>query len=200
MRVIGLTGQTGAGKTTVCEAFARAGLDIINCDELARLVVRAGTPCLKELAAHFGGRVILPDGELDRRLLGGIVFGSAAELDFLNKTIFPYIKAELYARMKLMETGNSKLVVLDAPTLFESGADSLCDEIISVTAPEEKRRARIMERDGLTAAEAQARIASQNSDSFYAARSRHVIRNDGTPAELTAKAARLADDLSAASC
>ncbi|MEG0115220.1 MAG: dephospho-CoA kinase [Hydrogenoanaerobacterium sp.] len=195
MRVIGLTGQTGAGKTTVSSVFKESGFEVINCDLLARQVVQAGKPCLKKLAAHFGGSIVLPNGELDRKLLGGIVFANDEKLALLNKIIFPYINAELNSRIKKLEEGHIKLVVLDAPTLFESGTDSLCSEIISVIAPKEVRRARIIARDSLTEPAADARMASQKCDDFYIKRSQYVLRNDGTVAEFTAKAAGLVKEL-----
>ena len=195
LRIIGLTGQTGAGKTTVSGVLAGSGLDVINCDELARQVVRAGEPCLKKLVAHFGEKILLPNKELNRGLLGSIVFNDSAELNVLNKTIFPFIKTELQARMKLLDNGNNKLVVLDAPTLFESGADKLCDEIISVVAPPMVRRKRIIARDRLSEAEADSRMASQQDDEFYTSRSQHIICNNGTEQELTGQAQQLAKSI-----
>lgn len=193
-RVIGLTGQTGAGKTTVSGALAQKGLDIINCDLLARQVTERGTPCLSALAARFDG-ILNPDGSLNRKKLGGIVFCDKVELAALDEIIYPYIKAEVQNRINKLWAGNSKGIVLDAPTLFESGADGLCDEVVAVVAPPAVRRARIMRRDGIGGAAAEARMASQRGDEFYTARSRYVLRNTGTEAELLTRARALADEL-----
>ncbi|WP_312645277.1 dephospho-CoA kinase [Hydrogenoanaerobacterium sp.] len=191
-RIIGLTGQTGAGKTTVSDVLRRSGLDVINCDLISRQVTQAGSPCLLKLTKHFGKKILNDDQSLNRKLLASIVFSNAAELRVLESIIYTYIKAEIQHRINTICMGNTNGIVLDAPTLFESGVDSMCSEIIAVIAPKKLRRDRIMERDGLDEMAAEARIASQHDDEFYTKRSQHVLCNDGDRRRLVAKAEQLA--------
>lgn len=183
-RVFGLTGQTGAGKTTVCQALADEGFSIINCDALTREVQSPHSPCVQALAAAFGREVVLQDGALDRKAVAARAFADEASLEKLNRTVYPYIMAELKNRIKQLSCGNTKGIVLDAPTLLESGADALCEAVIAVLAPESKRLARIMARDAIDEPAARARMAAQRDDAFYTARAQYVLVNDGTPETL----------------
>lgn len=194
-KVIGLTGQTGAGKTTVGAVLRRKGFDVIDCDIVSRDVVRPGMPALAKLAARFGGSILHADGSLNRKKLGELVFGNPPELAALGQITYPHIMAELQKRMNEIDTGHTNGIVLDAPTLFESGADSICDVVIAVLAPEPLRFARILERDNLTQTAAAARIASQHDDEYYSARARYVLRNTADPAQLERLAAELAAEL-----
>ena len=129
-KIYGLTGMSGAGKSTVCDSFESAGFLIIDCDRLAREVVRKGRPCLDKLHRLFGDSVITKDGELDRRAMGNIVFSHSDKLALLNNTIYPYIT---YEAISMCGNTDKHFVLLDAPTLFESGIDFISDGIISVT-------------------------------------------------------------------
>ena len=194
-RVIGLTGQTGAGKTTVCRVLAEAGFSIINCDALTREVQSPGSPCVAALAAAFGRDILLADGALNRKALASRAFGDESSLRRLNETVYPYILAELEHRIKLLSRGHTNGIVLDAPTLLESGADALCNEVIAVLAPKRIRLARIMERDGLAEQQARARMAAQHEDLFYTRRAAHILYNGGGVDELEQKARALAEKL-----
>lgn len=194
-QVIGLTGQTGAGKTTVGAVLRRRGFAVIDCDLVSRDVVRPGEPALTQLATHFGGTVLSADGSLNRKKLGELVFGNPQELAALGEITYPHIMAELQKRMNEINAGHTNGIVLDAPTLFESGADSICDVVIAVLAPEPLRFARIMERDNLTQAAAAARIASQHDDRYYSTRAQYVLRNTADPAQLERLAEQLAEQL-----
>lgn len=159
-KIYGLTGMSGAGKSTVCDSFESAGFLIIDCDRLAREVVRKGRPCLDKLHRLFGDSVITKDGELDRRAMGNIVFSHSDKLALLNNTIYPYITYEV---ISMCGYTDKHFVLLDAPTLFESGIDFICDGIISVTCDKEKSIQRIMLRDNITreSAEKTARITAR---------------------------------------
>ncbi|MBQ8965264.1 dephospho-CoA kinase [Ruminococcus sp.] len=177
-RIVGLTGQSGAGKTLVSAIFEREGFGIINCDYVAREVTEAGSECNKELAMHFPTCF---DEELilDRQALGQIVFSDREKLDLLNSIIFRYI-CELIDK-KIEELGLSyEYILLDAPTLFEAGADSKCDVIVAVTADENIRLGRITERDSISSEQALKRFASQHSSEFFKTNSDYVINNEGT--------------------
>lgn len=183
---VGLTGQTGAGKSTVSRIFFESGIPVINCDQIARKVVEPGQECLSALAGCFGREILLPGGELNRRKLAGIVFSDEKKLRLLNGMIFPYITAEIKLWLAALAGQGVKLALLDAPTLFESGADALCELIVAVIAREELRLARIMERDSLLEQDARARMSCQKSEEFFRSHANFVIENNNGAEELSA--------------
>lgn len=180
--VVGLTGMSGAGKTTACNVFAENGYEIVNCDLISRQVVSKGSRCLKEIEAAFGD-VILPNGELDRKKVAGIVFTSEEKREQLNKIIYPCIS---YIVIDKILSWSGK-ILLDAPTLFESGIDSLCGVIVSVVCDKNVSIERIMKRDGLTAEQAENRLSSQHGIEFYRSHSHFCAENNGTEEQLKAK-------------
>lgn len=176
--VVGLTGQTGAGKSTVSEVFSENGFAVINADLVSRKVVEKGTPCLAEISDFFGEDILNPDGELNRKKLASVVFNDKAKLDSLNTIIYPYILSEILQQIKSHSANGEKLILLDAPTLFESHADDFCDIIISVLSDAEQRERRIIARDGLTHEQAQARMNSQLKEEFFVSHSDFTISNN----------------------
>ena len=156
--IIGLTGPTGAGKSTAAAAAEGFGLQIIDCDKLARAAAEKGTDGLKALVAAFGKEILLPDGSLDRRALASAAFASPQKTELLNETILPHI-----VKLVLAEA-EGKNVLLDAPTLFESGLDSVCTAVIAVSADTGIRRERIIKRDGLSPDAADLRINAGKTD------------------------------------
>ena len=182
--VLGLTGQTGAGKTTVCDALRARGVPVIDCDLLAREVIDNSKSCLGDLVLEFGCDVIDHNGELNRRKLGSVVFSDKRRLRRLNETTYPHIMRQIEETVGSYREAAVPLLVLDAPTLYEAGADKLCDAVIAVLAPEEARLRRIMARDALPEPDARNRIKSQHSDGFYKKRADFVVENSGTQAEL----------------
>lgn len=178
--VIGLTGQTGAGKSTVSKIFAENGFAVINADLISRKVVEKGEKCLDELIDVFSPCILNDDGTLNRKMLGSIVFSDKTKLEMLNSIIYPYITSEILEEIKNYSESGYKLILLDAPTLFESHADDFCEIIISVIADEEIREKRIIKRDGLTQKQAQDRMNSQHDADFFAANSDFVIENNDT--------------------
>lgn len=187
--IFGLTGMTGAGKTTVCNVFKESGFHVINCDKVARAVTERGKPCLREIADSFGSEVICPDGSLNRKLTGSIVFNDKQKLMLLDSIIYPYITYDI---IKEIENTDSRCILLDAPTLFESGIDYICDKIVSVICSLDNSVSRIMARDSITKEAALARLRSQHTAEFYREKSNFCIENNGTPEELTDKAKTIA--------
>ncbi len=185
--IIGLTGMSGAGKTTACEAFSECGVDIINCDTVSRMVVEKGKPALSELAAHFGDDIIFPDGNLDRRKIGNLIFSDETARFAFNDIIYPFISYEMIMNAVKYIKGGSEYILLDAPTLFESGTDSFCDIIVSVVAEREDSINRIMLRDNLSRDEAENRLSSQHPAEFYREKSDFCVVNNGTKEELKGK-------------
>ena len=193
--VIGLTGQSGAGKTTVSRVFAEEGFAVIDADIISRQVMEKGQPCLIELAEAFGCDIIREDGSLDRKLLGSIVFSDREKLRQLDGICYPYIIYKIIRRIDELSQQGCGLIMLDAPTLFESNADDLCDLIISVTADEDIRLERIINRDNISADAAKKRFQSQYSENFFVSHSDFVIKNNKTSVILTAKAREVADKI-----
>lgn len=159
-KIIGVCGQTGAGKSTVCARLAAMGAEIIDTDQIAREVVAPGSPVLAELQAAFGEDILLPNGALDRKTLAARAFGSPASAARLSAVTHPAIvKIALERADAAVAAGKS--AVIDAPLLFTAGLQKYCAVTVKVTAPEEIRIARIRARDGLTEAEAKKRVAAQ---------------------------------------
>ena len=179
--IIGLTGQTGAGKSTVCEFLRQMSFCVIDCDKVAREVTEKGSPLLNKLADAFGSDIILEDGSLNRRLLASRAFSSEQKTELLNKITHPEI---LSAIKQKIEGSPCEIKVLDAPTLFESGADKLCDRIIAVLCDENKRKDRIVARDNLSCEQVDARLSRAKSNEFFIERADAVVYNDGTLDEL----------------
>ena len=182
--VIGLTGQTGAGKTAASQILRELGCAVIDADQVSRQVVDGPNECLADLVLAFSVDIINDKGALDRKKLASIVFTDKAKLKRLNTIIFPYIVEEIERQLQLAQETSPIAVILDAPTLFESGADRLCHKTLSILADPEIRSARIMKRDSLTEEEANNRMSSQHPDQYYISRSDLTIRNDGDPIAL----------------
>lgn len=184
--------MSGAGKTTVCDVFREKCFEIINCDIVARSVTEKGSACLEKLCTVFGNDILTADSELDRRKLGSIVFSDSEKLKKLNNLIYPYIT---YNVIKLIEKSENSIILLDAPTLFESGIDFICDGIISVVCDAEKSIQRIMQRDNITRQQAEERLSSQHSKEYYCSKSDYCIENNGTRQQLISAAEKTADSI-----
>lgn len=177
--VVGLTGPTGAGKSTVAAVLAEAGLLLIDADRLCREAVEPGTPCLASLAEAFGGGILLPDGSLDRRELARRAFSSPENTRRLNSLVHPPVIAMTKERLRQGEREGRRAALIDAPLLFESGLDGICSLTVAVLAPQEARLRRIRERDGLTREEALRRMDAQPDDAYYRERAGAIVENNG---------------------
>jgi len=171
--VFGITGTTGSGKTTISKIFEQLGVKVIDADKVYHSLIEPGMPCVEEIAEHFGTGVLKEDGSLDRKALAGIVFCDKEKLRILNKITHKYIRAEISAII-----AKNPLCAIDAAVLIGSEVAQLCQYIVTVTADSNIRKRRIMERDLLSEEEAEQRIASQKSDSFYIENSDFVIYNN----------------------
>lgn len=176
MTVLGLTGPTGAGKGAVGELLAQRGARIIDTDRLAREVVEPGSECLAQLAACFGQDILRGDGSLDRAALAKKAFSSPIRKKELEAITHPAIIAR---SRDILSHSTAALAVIDAPLLFESGMDSLCDVTLAVVAPAPIRLERIMRRDGIDEAAAALRMNAQPAEEFYRSRADHTLTNDG---------------------
>lgn len=176
--VLGLTGPTGAGKSTVCAAMLDSGCVVIDTDLVAREVVSPGSPCLEELKKAFGEEIFRPDGTLFRQKLAQRAFASPEATQKLNSITHPYILQLIEERIKAHSKRGAEVIVLDAPLLFEGGADKLCDFVAAVIAPMELRTERIMQRDGISRETAERRIRAQHREEYYTQRVHFVLNGD----------------------
>ncbi len=190
--VIGLTGQTGAGKSTVSAVFVENGFQIIDGDAIARLVVKRGSHCLADLRECFSDIILTTDGQLDRKMMATIAFSDRHKQEMMNSIMYPYIMGEILRMIHRYSQQNHKLILLDAPTLFESRADDFCELIISVIANSNTRKQRIMLRDHISKTAAEQRMQAQLSEGFFREHSDIVLENNEGLSELTQAAQELA--------
>ena len=173
MTVIGVTGPTGAGKTTALEILAEMGFEIVGCDALYYQLLRTDASLRRALTDAFGP-VFLPDGQLDRKTVAKRVFGDPAELAKLNAIVFPAVSAAVKQKI---ENCSQKGLAIDAINLVESGLGKLCGATVAVTAAPAIRLRRIMARDHLTREQAQARINAQKPDGYYEGLCTYLLEN-----------------------
>ena len=188
----GLTGGIGSGKSTVAAILREKGYTVLDADEIGRQVTAKGEPLLRLLVQEFGINIIKEDGTLDRRLLANIAFGDQEKTNRLNELVQTAIlvrAAEVAHKRGIKK--NETIQFFDVPLLFEAGWAQYFQEIWLVTAPEEVRIERVMDRDGLTEEEIKARIALQMSDEEKAEKADVVIVNDEGMAKLRAQMDRI---------
>lgn len=175
--VVGLTGQTGAGKSTAAALLREKGCAVVDADLAARAVTQPGSPVLPQLAAAFGPDILRHDGTLDRALLARRAFASAGATARLNAVTHPAITRLVRQQLDIALQGGVRAVILDAAALFESGEDALCACTAVVCAPEPVRLARILRRDGISRQAALERIRAQKPEAFYRGRADLLLRN-----------------------
>lgn len=201
MIVAGLTGGIGTGKSTVAAVFAEAGAVIIDADEIARDVVATGRPAWCRIVAHFGREVLLPDGDIDRKKLGAIIFNDARQKAHLDRIVHPHVIAETGQRLKEIERVQPQaVVILDVPLLIEAGMERDLDEVIVVYTPEAVQLKRLMRRDRLTAAEGLSRIRSQMPIEEKKMRATVVIDNSAPPTVTRKRVLTVFADLQRRAC
>ena len=171
--IIGITGGSGCGKTTLLNHIRDAGGLVLDCDAIYHELLVSDRAMLSAIEERFPGTV--ENGVLNRKKLGGIVFADEAALEDLNRITHRAVKQEVLRRL---ETG-PRLAAIDAIGLFEGGLAELCHVTVAVTAPEEQRVARLMARDGISEDYARSRIRAQKAQDWYCARCSHVLNNSG---------------------
>ncbi|MBD2103195.1 dephospho-CoA kinase [Leptolyngbya sp. FACHB-261] len=182
-RIIGLTGGVSTGKSTVSAYLSqRHQLPIIDADLLAREAVRPGSPVLQQIVERYGNSILLTNGELDRRRLGEIVFATMPERTWLEQQIHPYVRDQMQTQLARLAT--CPLAVLVVPLLFEARMDDLATETWVVFCPEPMQLQRLMNRDQLDAAQAQARIAAHMPLAQKVAHADVVLWNQGALEDL----------------
>ena len=193
MTVVGLTGTTGAGKGEVGRVFASLGAYVADTDQIYHRLLQENDALKRELCEAFGD--ILEQGEISRRKLAGIVFADAEKLEQLNAITHRYVLQETKRLLAQAQRAGVEIGVIDAPLLYESGADRQCQVVIGVVAPAEVRMKRIMQRDGISKEAAQRRMENQKSDAWFRERCGKILENDSTTEDLHHKAEELFYDI-----
>lgn len=183
MTVIGITGPSGAGKTTVLGVLEELGAAVIDCDALYHKLLREDAALLGRIRERFGPAVFDVEGDLDRKALGNVVFHDPAALAELNKLTHAAILAALDRLLAQAEREGRPAAAIDAIALVESGAAERCAVTVAVTAPADVRVKRLMAREGVSEDYARARVEAQRPDRFYEEHCDYVLRNDGLRSE-----------------
>ena len=170
--IIGITGGTGCGKTTVLTVLQSLGFHIIDCDALYHRLLQENASMLRAINEAFPG--VVEDGILQRKKLGQVVFSSEAALDTLNKTVWPFVKEAVRQEIQAHDCA----CAIDAIGLFESGLAELCTFTVAVTAPKEVRISRLMARDGISEEYAALRINAQRDDRYFAEKCTLTLHNN----------------------
>lgn len=179
--IIGITGGSGTGKTTVSNILRGFGIEIVDGDRVSRLITAPGEAALSEITEEFGAEVLLTDGSLNRRWLGEIVFSDKEKLKKLNSITHKYIKQYFLERVA---DKKSEIIGFDGAALFESGMDKLCDFVIGIIADEDVRIQRIVKRDGISAENAKKRLLSQKNNEFYIENCDFLVYNNSNEENL----------------
>lgn len=174
--IIGITGSSGAGKSTVCEILeAYYKVTIINADKVARKLSKRGTNYVIDIISKFGKSIVDENGELKRRKLAEIIYNDPKKREELNKCTFKYIKKEIERQIKKAQADT---IIIDAPLLFESELNKICDKVIGVISNRELQIERIVARDDIDYEDAEKRLNAQQTNEFYMNKCDAIIENN----------------------
>lgn len=177
--ILGITGSSGAGKSTVCEILERKySSQTINADKIAKQLSKQGTSYLQEIVQNFGDDILLEDGELNRRKLANIIYSNPEKRDELNNITFKYIKDEI--KEQIAKSDNN-IIAIDAPLLLEANLQEICDKTIAVISEDRDLQIkRIIKRDNTDKEHAIARLNAQHPNEFYIQNCDNTLINDET--------------------
>ena len=195
MKILGLTGQSGAGKGVVASLLKEHGIPAVDADAVYHELLLPPSPCLDELRAEFSDAILNADGTLNRPALSALVFAPTdegkARLRRLNEITHRYVIEQTLAMLEEYEKRGCRAAVIDAPLLIEAGLHRNCDHVIAVLADREIRIARLLERDRLSIEQISARLDAQKDASFYIEHADTLVYNNGTIDELKASVSAL---------
>lgn len=186
MRVVGLTGGIGSGKSTVARLFAAQGAHWVDADIVAREVVEPGTPALEEIAAHFGRQILASDGSLDRAALRSLIFQDANERQWLEQLLHPIIRQEIQRQLHPAEYG-LPYVLLVSPLLLETDQHQLVDLVVVVDVPVETQVSRTVERDSNTPEQVRRIVDAQMDRETRKSKADVIIDNQQPPGQVEAQ-------------
>lgn len=179
MKIIGITGGIGSGKTTASEYLKSKGFPVVDADQIGHDIMKPGMPVLIELAMVFGGDIVDAHGVLNRKKLAEIAFSDPQNKQMLDKITHKEIFEEIRRRMDVLADRGEKFAFLDAALLFETGLDEDCAQTWLIDAEDELRIKRAMSRDGFTREQILARIKNQMSSPEKRKRASHIVDNSG---------------------
>lgn len=186
--ILGLTGPSGSGKSTFCKYLTDCGFACVDADLISKQALEAGSGCVFQLKSVFGDDIVYSNGEVNRQLLASRAFSSKENTQLLNDITHPWVFLRSLKIIKEMLADGKQFIVFDAPVLFESNSDIICDIIASVIADKQIRFERIIKRDKVSPELAQKRFSAQLPDDFYISRSDFVIDGTGDEQYLKDKA------------
>ena len=195
MQVIGLTGSIACGKSTVSNYLLARSFPVVDGDRLSRELTVPGSPVLEEIRRSFGNEYISPEGTLNRRRLGRLIFSDDRARERLDQLMAPHLEALTLRRLEEARDSGAALCFLDMPLLFEKGYDRFCDAVWTVWLPQEIQLSRLMARDGYSREEALSRVRAVMSSDEKARRADRVIDNSGTPEETAALVSGLLEEI-----
>jgi len=179
MKILGITGSSGSGKSTVCEIIKNSyKAEIIDADKVVKELQDDKTEYYEKIVQTFGKEILLDNGFIDRKKLAEIIFTNSSEKDKIDKLTFNYVVNEIKRRIDISSQKNLEYIVVDAPTLIEAGMLDMFDKIIIVVANKENKINRICKRDEISREQAINRLKSQKEDEFYLSNADFVVTND----------------------
>ena len=193
--VLGVTGGIATGKSSVAAMLGECGAVVVSADDLARQAVAPGSDALAALVERFGRGILFADGALDRERLARLVFADPVARAELNRITHPAIARLAEERLAQLRAAGHPLIVYEAPLLFEAGAESRVDQVLVVCTAPDIQQQRLMQRDTLSAEDAQTRIATQMPLTEKIRRADYLIDNSGTLAEARLQVAELCKEL-----
>ncbi len=173
--IIGLTGQSGSGKSTIASIIKQHNIEILDCDEIAHKNMEPEGIAYNEIVEYFGKEILNSDNTINRKKLGNIVFNDKNKLNKLNEITHKHI----YNYVKKAVSESKKTVIIDAPLLFEAGLDSMCESIWAAVCDESIRLERVMKRDNISAEAAKIRFKNQKSSEFFKKNADVIFDNSG---------------------
>lgn len=192
MNIIGITGSSGAGKSTVCDILQEGyQVKVINADKIAKRLSKRGTSYIDEIVKKFGKNIIDEDGELKRKKLAEIIYNNPQKRKELNSCTFKYIRKEI--EKEIGEEKNVSTIVIDAPLLFECELDKLCDCVIGIISQRELQIERIVARDNVDYEHAEKRLSAQEKNEFYISKSNEIIENNNDVLYVEKRVAEVAE-------
>lgn len=198
--IIGITGSSGAGKSTVCEILEEEyHIQVLNADKLAKQLSKKGEKYFEEIVTLFGEEILREDGQLDRPKLANIIYNNDKKREQLNQCTFKHIRVELKQKIKDITSKHpDAMIAIDAPLLFEAKLEELCDWVIAVIAKDKELQIeRIVQRDWITKEQAERRLEVQKPDEYYTSKSQYVIVNDGYIQDMEIKIQEILNEITA---
>ncbi len=177
MLTVGLTGSSGSGKGYVSEIMKSVGIPCLDTDKVCREVYMKGHECYSDLVSEFGEEILGEDGEIDRKKLFELTFPDENKYERLNSIAFYHIMRVTKKWLSDRESEGERIAVIDAPMLYESGFDKLCQKVVCVIADTPTQVRRIMKRDGITEEQARVRLGKQKANIYYTSRADYELDN-----------------------